>query len=341
MLAYVIPTTATLEAIEQDLRPQLEAQRAVFEILPTRSEDAFYVEWEQRDNYTGLQHLRGLDGPPTRVANVGAKRFLYEPGVYGEFMFLNERDLTVPERMLGSWTTTMDLSAKIAQKHEQLLQRELNRIESVCWTLLSTGTFTVQEGAIIHRDTYDIQTYDGTTWSDLTNATPLADLRAAKLLARGPSVVFGPGSVLWVKQTTPNNLLANRNPNDLGGQISVQITGLQPLTKNLTTVNQFLAGQDLPQIRVYDNFYLDDAGNVQLYIPNGKAILIGQRPGASTLGEYRFVRNANNPNMEPRPYAKVIDHGEDKVPRTIAVSRGHNGGPLIYWGSAVVAVDVS
>lgn len=341
MPVYTYPTTAALMEIEQDLRPRLERDRPVFEIMPTEEVDEFFIAWEQKDNYTGLQHLRGLDGPPSRVQKVGAKRYLYEPGVYGEFIQLNERELTVPIRALGSWGDRMDLTQVIMGHQEHLIQRELDRIESTLWTLLTTGTFTITDNGLTHKDTFDLTTYDASTWSSVTTATPLADFRAINLLGRGHSVSYGAGSVAWMNQTTANNLLGNRNAADLGGQLSVSINGIQPITRNLATIESMLVGQGLPRLRVYDGGYLSDAGVFTLYIPDGKVVLIGQRPGAQRLGAYRYVRNATNPDLSPAPYTKVIDRGDNHVPRTIECHKGHSGGPLLWWPGAIVLLDVS
>jgi hypothetical protein len=40
--------------------------------------------------------------------------------------------------------------------------------------------------------------------------------------------------------------------------------------------------------------------------------------------------------MSPGRYEKVIDRLDTRVPRTIEVHRGHNGGLVIYYGSAII-----
>ena len=50
-----------------------------------------------------------------------------------------------------------------------------------------------------------------------------------------------------------------------------------------------------------------------------------------------MTRNANNADMAPGPYVKVVDNGELAVPRNIQVHAGHNGGPVLkYFGSVVI-----
>ena len=46
--------------------------------FPIVNVDSHILSWEQRDNYKGLQQVRGLDGQPKRINNVGAKRFTME-----------------------------------------------------------------------------------------------------------------------------------------------------------------------------------------------------------------------------------------------------------------------
>jgi hypothetical protein len=52
-----------------------------------------------------------------------------------------------------------------------------------------------------------------------------------------------------------------------------------------------------------------------------------------------MTRNVNNANSAPGPYTKVIDRGELQVPRTIEVHDGHNGGPAIFYPSAVIKLS--
>jgi hypothetical protein len=90
---------------------------------------------------------------------------------------------------------------------------------------------------------------------------------------------------------------------------------------------------------IYDEGYLDEAGVFTLYIPNGKAVLIGSRRDGQPVGEYRMTRNANNPGISPGAYTKVVDDPDD-VPRSVEVHDGHNGGPVLYFPSAIVVVTL-
>lgn len=334
---YILPSNAALMMVEQQLMPTLTMDDWAFKLFPIVNQDEHLLMWEQLDNYLGLQQVRGLDGEPARVAKRGFKRYEMEPGVYGEFITLTERELTVM-RVPGTFATPVNLTGIIAPKQMQLLNRRIDRLRYIIWTLLSTGTFAISNAhGVQHTDTYPIQTFTaGVTWATVATATPLQNFRSVQLLGRGSSSKFGAQAYAFANRATINNLLANTNAADLYGR---RVTGLAT-ANNLADVNTLLLREDLPQLVVYDEGYLDDSGTFQLFIPNNKVIVVGSRPAGQTIGEYRMTRNANNPDMAPGAYMRVIDHGEDKVPRRIEIHDGHNGGPVIYFPSAVVVMTV-
>jgi hypothetical protein len=233
-------------------------------------------------------------------------------------------------------TQPIDLADDVADAQVQLKQRELDRIEQIGWLMLTTGAFSVvgPTGAIVHQDSFSLQTFTATvTYGTFATATPLADFRAVKLLHRGKSVNFGSQARAYANQTTINNILNNSNGNDLFGR---RVEGLQTIN-NVNDLNEKLfLRDDLPQLVPYDEGYIDDNGTFQLFIPNGKIVLVGKRPAGQTIGEYRMTRNANN-NNQPGSYIKVVDNTEREVPRRVDIHAGHNGGPILkYFGSVVI-----
>jgi hypothetical protein len=336
MADLTYPSAIELAQIAQTLAPRLTADRPIFDIFPMRPVDSHLLEWDQMDNFIGLQQIRGLNGEPPRVKQIGGKRYLMVPGVYGEFALLDEQQLTT-RRPWGTFTGTIDVSDLVLEKQNQLLQRRYDRIELTGWTLLATGTFSVSDGAsVLHTDSYTTQTFAaGTAWATVATSTPLADFRAVQLKSRGLSVNFGAGGRAYMNRTTFNSLLSNTNANDFGGrkaQFGESING--PLG-----VNRVMAADDLPEIVIYDMGYIDDTNTFQLYIPNNKVIVVGQRPAGQVVGEYRFTRNANNPDMAPGPYMKTVDD-PNRIPRSIEVHDGHSGGPVMYFPSAIVVMTV-
>lgn len=335
---YILPTAIDLRAVEQDLLPNLMEARKIFGIMPIDERDSHLVEWEQEDAYYGFQQARGLNGAPPKIQRVGMKKYAMQPGVYGEFAEIDEVELTT-KRVPGSFSQFLDLRGDVAKLQMQLLQRRLDRIETIGWTLLTQGTFAVSgpTGSIIHTDSYTTQTFTSSVpWATYATATPLADLRTAQLLARGHSVRFDATSKLYINRATANRMFSNTNNADLYGR---RTQGLGTFNSP-DQINTLLVGDDLPQIEVYDNGPLNDAGTFQPFIPDGKGVLVGSRTDGAPVMEYLFTRNANRDDMSPGAYYKVIDRGIDNVPRSVEVHDGHNGGPAMYFPSAVIQFNV-
>ncbi len=339
MPTYSYPTSEELMLIEQELLPTLEPDDPILKEFPQVEKRAHRVRWEQKDNYKGLQQLRGLNGAPNYVNRVGGKEYDFQPGVYGEFTTLDEKELT-ERREWGTFGDPISINDLIADAQAFLLQRRLDRLRQILWSLVLTGTFSVPHPrlGVMHTDVFNIQTFDSTVgWGTYATATPFADIRALKLKYRGKSVEFGTSAKLYINSTTMNNLLLNTNANDaFGKRLSTGAT-----LNTLSDVQTILTANGLPEIVEYDGGYYDESGTYQLFIPDGKGVLIGKRTNGATLGEYWMTINSNNPNNEPGAYTRVIDHGETSVPRRIDVHDGHNGGPLIWYPSAIVACDFS
>lgn len=336
MATYAFPTPARLREIEQEVTPTLTLTDPIFQDFPIVTVDDDILRWEQQDNYIGLQQVRGLNGEPPRVARIGAKSYIMEPGVYGEFIAIDEREIT-RRRRLGTFDQAMDITDIVTRSQEQLLHRRYMRIRQIIWTLLSAGTFSVAngQGVVLHTDAYTFQTFSaGVGWSTVATATPLSDLRAVKLLARGHGVDLGARAKAYMNAATANSLMKNTNSSDLGGRRLVGGATFNSLADN----NRIFMDNDLPQVIVMDDGYYDESSTFQLFIPNNKVVVIGQRPMGQTVGEYRITRNANNPGAAPGPYTVVVD--DDDPPKKLEVHDGHNGGAVISFPSSVVVMSV-
>lgn len=340
MPTYSYPTSIDLALIEQDLIPRLEADRPVFDMFPVVTEDAEVIAWEQRDNYIGLMQVRGYNNEPPRVKRTGGKRYVMEPGVYGEHEPVDEKELTARRRW-GTLGTPVAVDDLVMPIQEKLLGRQYDRIEWMIWQLMATGTFSVPgpTGAPVHTDSYTLQTYTATpTWATFATAVPLVDFRAVQLLARGHSVSFADDAVAYMNQATFNNLAQNTNNQDLYGR---RTAGLGTFN-NLAQINELLTGDMLPRIKIYDRGYLDETSTFQLFIPNNTVIVVGRRPVDAPVGNWVYSRNVNFEDGQVRagPYYRVIDLGEQKVPRKLEVHRGFNGGLKLFFPSAIVKMTV-
>lgn len=334
------PTNRQLRQIAAIKAPNLEAQRKIFEILPIDTVDSHVVEWMQEDNYAGLMQVRGLGGRPNRVMHVGGKHYIMQPGVYGEFMIVDETEITKRRQWGQLSDAPVDVSDLVMQRQSRLLARRYDRIEYIGWTLLIAGTFSVSNpnGTVLHTDAYTTQTFTSSVaWSTPATSTPLADFRAIQLLGRGKGVSFGAQSKAYLSRVTLNRMLSNTNNADIAGR---RTSGLNTvLTQN--EANSLLLGEGLPQIELYDEGYLSEpSGTFTLWIPDGKIVVVGKRTDGSAIGNFLMTRNANNPNSAPGAYQKIVDKGVDSVPREIEVHDGFNGGAALYFPSAVVVMNV-
>ena len=340
MADFLFPSSGELHEIAQDYLPQLVEARPVFQVFPMVNDDNALVIWEQEDNYTGLQQARGLDGQPPKINKLGGKRYSMPAGVYGEFSPIDETEITL-RRPFGTFGTPVDISALVMREQRRLLGRRLDRIESLIWTLISTGTFAVPgpSGSILHTDSYTMQTYVAPVpWATSATAAPLADLRAVQLRSRGHSVDFGTGATAWMNRITANRLLTNTNNQDIYGR---RTAGLGTYNSE-AQLNMLFAGDGLPTIRIYDGGYIDDTQTFQPFIPDNVVDVIGRRSDGAAIGEYKMIRNATNPNAAPGPYMSVVDTLEKtgRPPRQIEVHDGHSGGIALYFPSAIVRMNV-
>lgn len=336
MPTYAYPTGAELTAIGQEYQAAMILDDPAFQLFPIVSVQDHLLAWEQRDNYKGLQQIRGLNGEPPRVAPIGGKRYLYEPGVYGEFLAVDEQELT-RRRQWGQYSGPIPITDLTTEKQEQLAARDTARKRQILWALLTTGSFSVSNahGAILHAGTFPLQTFTATVpWATVATATPMSDLRAVALLGRGHGVSFGRKARAFANQTTVNNMLKNQNANDLKG-----LRGMGGATFNsLADNNKIFLENDLPQVEVMDDGYYDDSGTFQLFVPNAKVVVVGARPANQPVGEYRLTRNANNPGGAPGDYDLIYE--SEKPPKAVEVHRGHNGGPVIYYPSSIAIMNV-
>lgn len=333
-MAFVYPTSAELREVEKEKLPRLISARPVFEIVPIVEEDSHLVEWEQEDNWTGLQQIRGLNGPFNRVKKVGAKRYAVIPGIYGEFMDLDEVEMT-SMRQIGTFDQPIDVRQSVMRMQDRLLERRLDRIEQIIWSLLTTGTYSVSgDGGVLATDTYTLQTFTAVVgWGTPATATPVADFRSVQLLSRGKGVSFNRRATAWMNRKTFNKMAANTNNADLNGRF---VYGLDA-NRGPDRVTELLSTEDLPGIRVYDEGYLNDVGTFVPFIPDDKVVVAGARTNGAKIADYAMTRNSNNRGAAPGPYTEVLESKEP--PKRVDVYDGHNGGPRVYYPSAVVVMS--
>jgi hypothetical protein len=348
LVNYLYPRSRTLRRINPEKIVDLQRPRPTFTLFPVVDDiNAWRIEWEQKDNYRGFQQLRGLNGEPSYVTMQGAKRFSAEPTVFGEYMTVDEMMMTTRAAMsnpaalgeiIEDVSRPVDIRDLVIERQEYLNVRETDLLEYIHWAVLLNGTITIAgpTGAE-YKATFPIQTADFSDWTDHENSTPYADLVGLSLLARGKSVTFRGGQAFG-NAITINHALQNTNPVDLGGmRVSGQLSIRLGTPMNLPEVNQILTTGGAPTLVEYDEGYNRESDGALInWIPDLVLSIVGRRTNNDTLGQYRMVRNVNNPGVAAGRYTKVIDNLDRDIPRRISVHQGHNGGLAIYYASAFV-----
>lgn len=349
--SFVYPTNMELSQIDQDLLPVLALTNPIFNEFPIREHDSSVLKWEQRDNWLGLMQMRGPEGEYPVIPPAAINDYELTPGRFGEHALVKEKEIE-ERRGFGQVNQPINLTDIIVERHQQTATRQFNQMSYVLWNLLSTGYYQLigPNGAVIKQDAIVLQAYDsvanGTTngsfgyyWDNRANAGPIADFRAIKLLHRGHSVMLDSNATAWMNTATLNFMLSNTNTADMFGRRS---QGLETI-EGIDQYNRFIAMRDnLPMIKEYDEGYQDNSKVFHPFIPNGKVILIGKRTNGAALGEFSLTRNASNGNSSS-PLVKVVNHGleaNQAPPAKIAVYRGFNGGPRVFYPTAIVNMTV-
>ena len=349
-MPYIYPQSVTAMQIEQDLIQRGREGRIGLDLMPPVNRNAAKVRWTQKDNYYGLAQMRGYDGSPLKVDRVRSNTYEYSPGVFGEFIALDEEELTTRAGAIDLNLIPIDVGDMIAEIQIQLIGREFDRMEASIWTLLTTGVLKItQDGPNGKQqtlsDSYTIQTYTAPIpWSTSNTSTPIRDLQAVQQLgqAAGHSVNFGTGAVAYCNGVTAFRLLNNNNNLDYGGRRTMNGSTIN----SLPTANTYFGGQGLAELKIYDAGYVPYRAGVgfKKFIPDGVVVLVGQRTSGAKIGEYQLTRNLSN-NLNPGSYTFTKDYANGvnapkEVPGKIEVHRGHNGGPAIYYPSAVMVMTV-
>jgi hypothetical protein len=339
-LTFNFPTSAEVKAIGPVKIARDSQERLGLKILPMRDVNAAMVEWTQKDNFFGVQQLRGLGGAPSYVKPIGRNKYRYEPGYYGEYEVIEEAELTLKSGSVDSGSINM--AADVMERQDQLIQRELDRIEYIIWKLLTAGTFTITgPNGVTFTDTFSVQTYSGSDWSTAASGTPLLDLRTIRATKGiGKGLNFGRGAMAIMNSVTSQYMLDNSNAADLGGKTTLNGGTLN----DMGDVNRILAGNDVPTIMEYNEGYYDDNNTWQYYVPTDKVIVVGARRNGEQIGEYIKTRHMiDGGGVGSWMFSKDFVNGINapkEVPSRYEIHAGHQGGPVLYHPGAVVVASV-
>lgn len=340
---YVFPGNYEITQIMQQQLPTLRKDMSpAFKICPSRTIDRTTVIWEQLENYFGMMNVRGLDGAPASVVQVGANDYMARPAYYGENFPITEKEI-MDQRKRGTPNEPIDLNEITMLRAQYALHRQFTLEEYLTWQLLINGYYQILDPitrAITAQDSYTQRVFMSVVpWSTGATAIPLQDFRNVWLLHRGYSVSFGKGCYAYMNRKTFNYLVANRNANDLYGQRmgGLFAAGVEP-GLDIGSINNILLQEGLPNIVIYDEGYYDANQVFQQWIPLNRVLVVGERLDGARLLEYIYTANLANMDTGAGPAYRVWMSNES-VPKPI-VYRGFNGVHKMMYPSAFVVMYV-
>lgn len=360
MAQFLYAQNAELTSVLQNLLPERTLDDPVFtDIMRPRAIKEQTILWEQKDSFFGFTPARATGAGFGQIAREGMDRFSVTAVGYGEEKVMDEQFM-LNSRQMGEFGSPIDLTEVQMSDQLNLISRFITRYKYNTWNLLTTGTYRAlgPKGELVGQDSYTFASFTvAVAWSNYSSATPIADLRNLALKHRGQSAKFDSRARIYMQSQDVNNMLANTNPNDLGGWRNfIMGSGTTPL--NLKAANEIFIANDLPQIVVYDEFYATGVGtntssvtSYTMYIPQGTAVAIGHRDYGEPVMDYTMVPTFGHVFGNE---GRVTSLGEDSAWSNIwfsfeldmknwnAKSRiAFSGAPRVLYPSAVCTVSLT
>ena len=350
-LVLTFPTNVEMDAITQEYQPDPAAFIGQ-SILPPTPRNTQRVEWDELDNMTGKTSVHTMDTDPIVKGRPGSKLKSYEPIPHKESELVKESEI-LKARSFGTLGGTISLDYLVMDTFRRAMNKDSIAIESECWQSL-LGELSIDENGVKISETFPVQQYvPMTAWDDLANATPLKDLNAIKLLFRGTGA-SAQGASFYLNQSTFNKMLENTNQADLRG---FNVDNLRSAAFDLVQFNRLLSARGLPNFAIYDEGFIDDGGNFQTFLPDGKGVIVGRRPAGEKIGDYVMcpsLHRSVNGMPAPGRFAFVTVNGQPNTMGAQSVSmaqlgavgnprfevvHGVYGGPRILYPRSVIVVS--
>lgn len=334
-LQYLVPSSAEVRRTERERALVMQGGYRIFDVLPVEDVFATEVAWDIEDNVTGLIPTRGPGDKFPEAPRVGMQRFKAMPTMFAQ-------KITIPEEKLMTLAGIGRLGGPVDAGPE--LDRQFEAVQARLWaTVAFVATRTLVDGVAFALDksgaSVRVGTYAGldpvtpaVPWSTLATATPLSDLRGLQEAAIGTGFAFDNRAIALANTRTINRLLDNRNQADLAGK---RLSGLAaPLS--LADVNTVFSGQGLPQFEVCDDNYIDESGNVVMFIPDGKVLLVGYHQ-AFGIRAGNVQNTIYGPTGEPGIYTNIGVTQED--PKLPFGALAWNGGPAVRYRRQIRVIN--
>ena len=350
-LVFRFPTNVEMDAITQEYRPD-PARFIGQTILPPVAKNTQRVEWFERHNVKGKTSVHTMDTDARTVGRRGETLKSYEPIPHKEAEIVKESEI-LKSRDLATLGGVISMDELVMDAFRTAMLKDSVAMEVECWSALQ-GQLSINENGVVIEETFPIQEYTPQTeWDDLANATPLKDLNAVKLMFRATGA-SAQGSKLYLNEGTFHKILENQNANDLRG---FNVDNFRSAAFDIDQFNKLLAARGLPMFQIYDEGWINEGGNFQLFIPNGKAILVGKRQAGESVGDYAMtptLHRSVNGVAAPGRFAFVTVNGQQSQLGQTGVSMaqlgGHSnprfevvhgvyGGPRLIYPRSVIKIN--
>jgi hypothetical protein len=354
MLTYTFPTNFELNLLAQELVIDPASFIGVGRLAPVKDFFTQRVQWEQLDLERGMTAPHNMESDPKIDTRPGSVLKEYEPIAFKESDLIKEKEL-LRAREIGTINNVVSLDRLIARI---MLARRLKtwvRMEWTIWQMFG-GALAIDENGVKVWETFPVQTFTTTVpWATHATATPLLDITNAALKFRGTGA-SGQGGVIYLNQKDLNDVLQNKNDDDLWG---FRGTNFVSQTYSLKQVNDILSSRGLPTIELYDQGYIAENKTWTPFISNGHPVLLGKRvqPGqtianfASTPSMHRTQNGVFAPgyfqimevNGGPNNGAVTVSAdalGQVANPN-LKLTGGIYGGPILWYPLSVIAMDVT
>jgi|CXWL01.1.fsa_nt_gi hypothetical protein len=352
MLTLTFPTNAELNEVVQAFEASPEDYIGK-QILPDNESMFQEVRWDERDHDRGITSAHTMGTDPKTGTRQGSRTRSYTPIPFKETDLLKEDEI-LRSRQLGTMAGTLDLSEEIARIAKDRFDKTEARKEKLRWDTL-LGAIAINENGVKVDETFPVQTHDvAVAFGTAATAAPLKEFNAVKLKFRKTGA-SADGAKAYLNQTTANMLLENQNAGDLKGFQNANFT---QLPYSIDEANKVLKVRGLPELVVYDEGWVDDNDDLQLFIPDNRIIVVGKRKKGQSVGDFMSTPSLhNNRNGQPAPgFFSIIEVngspseqvgavsmgqlGSSKNPK-VEITGGIYGGTRLIYPKSVIVMDVS
>lgn len=347
------PTNTELDLLQQKFQANPADYIGIREVAPIENYKTYYVEWDQLDDDFGMTSPHVLGTMPRIESRPGSSRRQYDPANFKQSEMIDEGEI-LRSRSLGTFGQTVDLSTEVSRRLGVGNGKTFTRMEWCVWRMME-GLLQFNENGVAVKEEFPTQKFQTTVpWSDRQNATPLKNITNACKLFAGTGAKAS-GGFLYLNQNDLDDLLNNRNDDDLWGERGVNFTAA---TFTLEQVNVIFTGRGLCTVKLYDEGYKGADKEFHRFIADGKPCIKGKRQVGQVVANFASVisihRTQNgqpapgmfsflNVNGQPNTGSSTVDLaalGQDPNP-SLKLTYGIYGGPIAWYARSIISMDVT